>query len=79
MGRNAEFVFFDFIMKYLKLKGIKNTIGKYLKTLKNTPVSEFYDSVGFKIETQNEKEKSYIMDLKDYNFRNIDYIEVING
>lgn len=78
IGRNIEFAFFDYLIKYLKEKGINTIKAKYVKTLKNEQVSKFYDSLGFSIIDEN-KEKTYELDIKNYSFKDFSYIEVEDG
>ena len=62
-----------------KEKEIGELKAKYIKKLKNDQVKEFYDKCGFKFVDGDESKKNYLLSLKDYKPRKIEYIEVING
>lgn len=79
LGRNAETVFFDYMMQLLKSEKVHTVESKFAKTEKNSQVESFYDTLGFKILNSTEEEKSYRLDLDSYSFHNINYIEVIDG
>ena len=59
IGRNIEFVFIDQVFQFLKSVGVKNIDSKFIKTVKNNQVSNFYDKLGFSINKyeHNQKEK----------------------
>lgn len=76
IGRNFEYSFFNFILNYLNGIGIKTIESKYIKTLKNIQVKNFYDELGFDLIQNNEIEKKYILKTLNYKKKNIDYIEV---
>lgn len=79
LGRNVEVVFFDYIVKLLKVENILRVNSKYAKTQKNSQVENFFDKLGFEIIKAEEEEKSYRLNLDSYPFHNINYIEVIDG
>lgn len=76
MGRNIEFVFMDYIMDFLKEKGCTLVKAQYIPTMKNKPVSDFYDKAGIpEIEEANDTRKYEIM-INDYKKKSINYIKV---
>lgn len=79
IGRNIEFAFMDFMMKFLKEKGIKSVEAKYIQTLKNQQVENFYDRCSFEPADISPQEKLYSMNLNNYKEFNIKYFEVIYG
>ncbi len=76
IGRDIEFPFVDFVIKYLDSMGIETLKAKYVKTLKNSQVSDFFDKVGFRLGEGNEREKFYKLDISKYKSKNIDYVEL---
>lgn len=79
LGRNAEIVFFDYLMRILKDDNIITVDAKYSRTEKNAQVESFYDKLGFEIISKSEDEKSYRLNIDSYPIHNINYIEVIDG
>ena len=62
MGRKLEYVVISSLCYYYK--NVAKTIsGKYIKTSKNTPVSNLYDELGFKLIKSSNEEKDYIYEL----------------
>lgn len=79
LGRKIEFVFFDFIMSELKKLGIYNINANYIRTLKNNQIEFFYEELGFTLLDSNEIKKTYKLELKNYKYSGISYLEVIDG
>ncbi len=79
IGRNIEFILLDYLINYLKTKGIGVLFASYEQTKKNEQVSNLYKKCGFKvIESSNSKTK-YSLELSKYNYSGIDYIKFENG
>ena len=76
IGRNIEFVFMDQVFRFLKSLGVKNIDSKFIKTVKNNQVSNFYDKLGFIIKKDEDNQKEYSLDLEEYKNSNIDYMEL---
>lgn len=76
MGRNIEFVFIDYIIDYLKSKGCDSVAAQYIPTMKNKPVSEFYDKAGLIMEGESDGVKNYFINMNDYKSKSINYIKV---
>ena len=76
IGRNIEFVFIDQVFQFLKSVGVKNIDSKFIKTVKNNQVLNFYDKLGFSINKDENNQKEYSLDLEEYKNSNIDYIEI---
>jgi FkbH-like protein len=64
LGRNIEFAFFSEVLKLISSRGYKSIKAKYIKTLKNQQVSDFYENCGFLLIDLSEGEKQYIVDLE---------------
>jgi FkbH-like protein len=78
IGRNLEIVFFNEIIHYLKKHNVMEISAQYVKTGKNTQVSEFYDSLNLIKTSDDGSVKNYRLALKDFKDSPIDYIEVIS-
>ena len=76
MGRNIEFVFMDYIIDYLKNKGCDTVAAQYIPTMKNKPVSDFYDKTGFVIVGESEVIKNYSIYTNEYRKKSFNYIKV---
>lgn len=76
MGRNIEFVFMDYIMDFLKEKGCITVSAHYIPTMKNKPVSDFYDKAGLPLIEEANGTKKYEIIINDYKKMNINYIKV---
>ena len=76
MGRNIEFAFVDYIISFLKEKGCDIIEAQYLPTLKNKPVSDFFDKCGFPVISENDGVKRYALNMEDFKESSIDYIKV---
>ena len=74
MGRKIEFAFFESVISDLKKSGIKILYGEYIPTVKNIPVSNLYEQLGFilLITDNGVKKYSYDLNLKLPNF--CDYV-----
>lgn len=75
MGRNIEFVFMDFIMDFLKEKGCTIVKAQYIPTMKNKPVSDFYDIAGFPVIEELDGTKKYEIKMSNYKNKSINYIK----
>lgn len=76
MGRNIEFVFMDYIIDYLKSKGSDTVAAQYIPTMKNKPVSDFYDKVGLVMVGESDGTKNYSINTNEYTSKSINYIKV---
>lgn len=79
IGRNIEYVFMDYIIRKLKSKKIKIINAKYVKTPKNVQVEEFYEKCSFCLNKSTDSSRDYTLETTNYNPKQINYIEVING
>jgi FkbH-like protein len=66
LGRGVEDAFLINLLKYSKKRGYKSVIGKYIPTLKNSHVVEFYSKRGF---TQNDKESTQEVSIFNYDLK----------
>ena len=76
MGKNVEYVFMDYVMEFLKDMGCDIIYAYYTPTIKNKPVLDFYDKVGFSKVEESDGIKKCIISISDYKSKNIDYIKV---
>jgi len=75
LGRNVEFVFFDFIVDYLKGIGIELLMGEYIKTPKNESCKTVYEKLGMNLAGGDDKLKKYSLEMKNYLPHNVNYIK----
>jgi len=80
IGRRVEDVLLRYCIECALRKGMQEIYGHYLKTKKNSQVSNFYQKRGFEVESLSDNEKRYsfslnnpIMEIPDY-FKTIKYI-----
>jgi predicted enzyme involved in methoxymalonyl-ACP biosynthesis len=76
LGRNVEFKFMDELIKYLNTLGIETIHSAYAKTAKNDQVKDFFDRIDFEINKENQSDKSYSKQIREYNFHQLGYINV---
>ena len=79
IGRNIEYVVFDNIVDYINNKNIKTIKAKYVKSSKNEQVKNFYDNCSFNLYKTKDLIKHYILEVDQYNYKNINYIKITNG
>lgn len=79
IGRDVEFGFMDCLMGYLKDHKIDRVSAQYIKTPKNTQVMDFFDRCSFVLNDSTETGKNYSLNITDYKFKQIDYMEIIDG
>ena len=78
IGRKIEYTFMDHVIGKTKEKKINTLKAKYIKTQKNEQVKEFYDKCLFDLVDENESVREYSLETKNYETKNLNYIEVIN-
>ena len=78
IGRNLEYAFLDYIMNKLKNKKCKKIQSQYISTKKNQLVKNFYEKCNFKLISEDQLEKNYILELSKYKSRDIKYIKLLN-
>jgi FkbH-like protein len=79
IGRNIEYSFMDYLIRFLKEKNIKYVDAKYIKTPKNQQTEIFYEQCSFSFISQLDSDKKYQLNVVEYLPRNLDYIEVCDG
>lgn len=79
IGRNIEKYFFDYLINFLKEKGVKKINASYLNTLKNNQVRNFYDDLGFVLIQEENKNKHYTIEISNYKPHLINYMQIKNG
>jgi len=76
IGRNVEFVFFDFFVKKISKMGYAILKASYIPTKKNEQVKGLYESFGFEISHIENEKKEYILNVANYRRKNLDYIKI---
>ncbi|WP_028301812.1 HAD-IIIC family phosphatase [Oceanospirillum beijerinckii] len=76
LGRNIELKFIDVIVDFVRKSNISVLKSRYTKTLKNDQVSDLFEKLGFDLHSIDDKGKNYLLNVDNYFFKNIDYIEV---
>jgi FkbH-like protein len=76
IGRNIEYVFMDHIVTSLIKSNIVNIKSKFIKTMKNMQVEEFFKSCSFQLENEEGSVKNYNLTVNKYKKNEIEYIEV---
>ncbi|MCD4693516.1 MAG: HAD-IIIC family phosphatase [Calditrichales bacterium] len=79
IGRNIEYSFMDFLINYLEDMGVRNIRARFIKTPKNEQVHDFFDRCSFPIINSDSKIEEYLLDVRDYKTKDLDYIEIRNG
>ena len=74
IARNLEYVFFDEIVSVMREKGIHKLYGVYIATSKNMLVENLYDKLGMQLIESSGTTRNYLLDLQEFQPRNIDYI-----
>lgn len=76
MGRNIEQAIMNHIISFYKQKKFKKVESDYFPTIKNIPVSNFYEESGFKLIKQTEGHKQYQIEISDYKPYDVEYIKI---
>lgn len=76
LGRNIELSFIDEIVKSLLKKGITKLTAHYHKTLKNEQVELLFDNLAFTPINMKDNQKEYFMNIPDYPFHSLHYINI---
>jgi FkbH-like protein len=63
LGRGIEFAFLDSILNKLVDKGYKTAKAKYIKSAKNSQVSDFYDRAGFSLINCTNEVRDYSLNI----------------
>jgi len=67
LGRGIESVFLDYILNFLKQKGISKVFSKYISSKKNKQTENFYEKNGFVLNsTEEDGTKNYSSDLNEF-------------
>ena len=79
IGRNIEYVFIDYIIEQLKIDGFTSLTSKFISTIKNKQVLNFFENCNFDLIDQNDNCKNYFLSLSKYKISEISYIEVVDN
>ena len=75
LGRNVEYLFFEFIINMLKKKGIKKLNCFYIETKKNIQCKDLFDRLKCVLTSENNGLKEYSLNLSTFKSFSIDYIK----
>jgi len=76
--RNLEYAFLDYVITDLMRTGSCGAVcARYRRTPKNVVAEMFYEKMGFRLKNNNDLEKSYALDAKDYEPKTYNYIRRI--
>lgn len=76
LGKGIEMAFIKTILSILKDEGISNISAKYIRTLKNSQVEDFYDNCGFKCTKNSDDIKDYVIDASHADLEIEDYYHI---
>ena len=76
MGRNIEYAIMNNLVNTFKQKGVKKIEAAYFPTIKNIPVSNFYEESGFLLVKQEEGNKEFELLISDYKPYSVEYIKI---
>jgi FkbH-like protein len=79
LGRNIEYKFMDIIIDFAKNKDISLLNSRYIKTIKNQQVSDFYERCGFIKIDEVDSSSQYNLHVENYKNKDIKYIRIENG
>jgi len=79
IGRNIEYVFIDYIIEQLKIDGFSSLTSKFIPTIKNKQVLNFFDNCNFELIDHNDSYKNYFLSLSKYKVSGINYIKVVRN
>ena len=75
IGRNAENLFLENIIKKLNQKKFLRLKAKYVHTKKNSIVSDFYENNGFNLLKKKGENKNYYLYLNNYSYKKNHFIK----
>ncbi len=78
MGRNIEKAIMNYFVNKCKQNGVDEITAAFFPTIKNKPVSHFYEDSGFQIVKEVAYNKFYKLLVADYNEHEVDYIKIKN-
>lgn len=76
MGRNIEKAIMNYLVETYKQKGFSEITAAYFPTVKNIPVTSFYEDSGFHLIKEDVNNKFYSMRVSDYKTHKVDYIKI---
>jgi FkbH-like protein len=74
LGRKIEIKFIDEILHYLSNKGVRIVRSSFIKTPKNAQVENFYEGIGFTLDTSENQIKNYSVLLEKHHYNTINFI-----
>lgn len=79
LGRNIEFMYVNTILHNLSIGGYETVSAIYSPTKKNAQVESFYEKVGLNLTDVRDGSKTYSLNLKNFEIKPIDYINVVSN
>ncbi len=79
LGKNIEKAFFSEIIKMAKQKGVKKITGEFINSSKNLPAKDFYKENNFKRSSKDSKNRTWILELENLEYKSPKYIKIANG
>jgi len=79
LGRNIEYAFMNWLIERLDREGVHLVYAGYVETAKNAQVKEFFDHCSFSLTTATEKTRDYVLNVGEYESKQVEYVEIING
>jgi len=79
LGRKIEGKFIDEILQYLSGKGIRIVKSGYIKTQKNAQVVNFFDEIGFTLDSSDDNTKNYSVIPAKREYQTINFINTLYG
>jgi FkbH-like protein len=78
IGRNIEFVFFNYVVRSLQEKGIETIVADFVPTKKNAQVNHFYNNSGMQVQAENEDgSKHYSLSISAFHPKTFNYIGLV--
>lgn len=74
LGRKIEIKFIDEILHYLSNKGVRIVRSSFIKTPKNAQVENFYEGIGFSLDSSDNQNKNYSILLEKHHYNTINFI-----
>lgn len=76
LGKGIEDAFLKTILAQLKQEGVKQVVGEYIRTNKNSQVESFYEKNGFTMTDKNEDKSLYMISLPSAELTINDYFDI---
>ena len=78
IGRNIEYAFLKHVINDCQKRNIDSFKAKYIKTKKNSQVSNFFETINMNVISETDEQKVYSTLIDNIKIKNVDYIRSIN-